>query len=69
MYGAICLCCHVCFMRHHDDGESLLIQFLQQFHHLHSGLAVEGTCWLIGKDDLWVGDECSCNGDTLFLTA
>ena len=45
------------------------MQFLQDLHHFHGGLAVQGTGRLVGQDDLRLGDESTGDGNTLLLSA
>ena len=51
-----------------DDGIALLMQFVKEAHDLHTGLRVERTCRLIGKQYTRIGHQGTCNGYTLALT-
>ena len=57
-------------VRDHDDGAAvLLIQAVEQLHHLGTHLRVEVTRRLVGKDDVRVADDGTCDGNTLALPA
>ena len=56
-------------VRHHHDGGSLLIQFAEQLHHLHTILGIEVTRRLIGKDDARFAHHGTGDGNPLLLTA
>ena len=53
-----------------DDGDVLLlVQALEELHHLDAGLGVQRARGLVGKDDLRAGDEGAGDGDALLLAA
>ena len=57
-------------VRDHDDGAAvLLVQAVEQLHHLGTHLRVEVTRRLVGKDDVRVADDGTCDGDALALPA
>ena len=61
---------YTALVRHHHDGHILLlVQLLEQLHHLHRGLRVQCARRLIGQDNLWTGDECSGYCHALFLSS
>lgn len=60
---------HFVFVGDDDDGFSLFIQSGQELHDLDSGLAIEGSCRLVGEYDGWIGDECSGYGYALLLSS
>ena len=51
------------------DGGSLLIQFAEQLHYLHTILGIEITRRLIGKDDARLAHHGTGDGNPLLLTA
>src|SRR3990167_2174662 len=59
----------ICLMRHEHDGAAGIVQFLENRHHLQSGLGVEVAGRLIGEDDLRIVDERPRDGDALLLSA
>ena len=70
MYNLVGFISHTALMSYHYDGHAiLLVQLLQQLHHLHRCLRVESSSGLIGQDNLWTGDECSGYCHTLFLSS
>ena len=60
---------HTAFVGHDDDGHARLVEVLQDLHHFDRGLAIEGSCWLVGQDDLRTGDEGTGDGHALLLSA
>ena len=44
-------------------------QILNEIHNFNSRFTVKVTGRLVGKNDAWVGYKCSCNTDSLLLTA
>ena len=70
MYYLVRLIRHAALVRHHDDGHTVvLVQLLQQLHHLHRSLRVQCARRLIGQNNLWMGDECSGYCHALFLSS
>ncbi len=61
--------CIVLGVRNHHDGGSLLVQFAEQLHHLHTILGIEVTRRLIGKDDARLAHHSTGDGNPLLLTA
>ena len=69
MYYLIGFVSHTTLMGYYHDGHSLvLVQLLEQLHHLDGGLGVEGTRRLVGQDNLGLGNQRSGNGHTLLLS-
>ena len=54
---------------YHDDGGAFFVELFEQVHHFHAVLGVEVTRWLVGKDNLVVGDDGTGNGDALLRSA
>ena len=61
--------CQLLVMSDDDEGlTELIAQVEEQLMLFLLVLRIKGTAWLIGKDDRWMVDEGTCNGDTLFLS-
>src|SRR5258708_35893802 len=56
-------------MRDHDDGDALVVEFLEHAHHLDGGLAVEVAGRFVGEEDLRLVDEGAGDGHALLLAA
>ena len=56
-------------VRHHYDRRSLLIQLGEQLHNLGTVLGIQVTGWLIGQDNLRVGNYRTGDRHTLLLTS
>lgn len=56
-------------VRHHYDRRSLLIQLGEQLHNLGTVLGIQVTRWLIGQDNLRVGNYRTGDSHTLLLTS
>ena len=54
---------------HERGGSALLPQCLQHAHHLQSAVSIQCGGRLVGKHDLRIADERSCNRDALLLSA
>ena len=66
----VCLIGYSAFMGYdHDSHAFLFVQFLQDLHHFHGRLAVQGSGRFVGQDNLGFGDEGAGNGYTLLLSA
>lgn len=52
----------------HDDSLALLVEIIEEGHHLHRIVSVEIPCWLITDDDSRIVDQGSSNTGTLYLT-
>lgn len=58
------------FVGYHDNGLMLFfVQLLEKCHHFHARLRVQSARWLVGKDNFWLGDEGTRNGNALLLSA
>ena len=53
----------------HDDGDALVVEFLEHAHDLDGGPAVEVAGRLVGEEDRGVVDERAGDGDALLLAA
>jgi len=57
-------------MGHHDNGFAQFVdQTAQQSENRVCCFAVEVASRLVGDDERWIGDDCSGDGDALFLAA
>ena len=55
-------------VRNHNDGGALLVKLEQKVHHLLAILGIQIARWLIGKDNLGIGNYCTGYSNTLLLT-
>ena len=70
VYHLVGLVGHAALMGYDHDGHAVaLVELLEQVHHLHAGLGVEGAGRFVGKYNLRFGDERTGYGHTLALTA
>ena len=53
---------------HHDGASVLLIQFVEEVHHLSTHLRVEVTGRFVGQDDFRISHDGTGDGHTLALT-
>ena len=60
---------HATFMGNYHYGLPFCIKLPEKLHDLHRGFAVQGTGGFVGQDNLWVGNQRPCYGNTLFLPA
>ena len=56
-------------MRDHDDGSAISVQFFEQAEDAITGLAIECTGRLVGKDEIRLIDNGSGYGDPLLLAS
>jgi hypothetical protein len=52
-----------------DDSFSLSRQILKQLHNLKSLEAIKSRCWLIKKNETWIGNKLYTNGCSLSLSS
>ena len=57
------------FMRHHDDGDAMIVQLLKNSHDFDAGAAIEISGRLISKQYFRFVDQGPRNRDTLLLPA
>ena len=60
---------HAAFVGDDDDGHARLVQVLEDLHHFDGGLTVQGSGGFVGQYDLRPGDEGTCDGHALLLSA
>src|SRR5690606_27698288 len=53
---------------HHQNGVPLIVDLLDQVHHLIVGLTVQGPCVLFGQEYLGLRGHGTGDGHTLFLS-
>ena len=56
-------------MCNHDYGSSITVQLAQEFEYFFAIRCIEVTGRFVSENQLGIGDNCSCHGDTLLLTA
>ncbi len=65
--------CRICFRKlgivGDHQNESVFRYLFEDIHDLNAGFRIKCTGRLIGKDDVGIGDQSSCDGDSLTLTA
>jgi len=54
---------------HQDGAAAAAGEFLEEVDDIATGLAIEGGGRFVGEDEFRIGDECSGDGDALFLAA
>ena len=69
MDGTLCLLSNVIVMGNQDDGIALCMEFMENIDDLLTGLGIQRTGRLIGKDQLRIGYNGTGNGHALLLTA
>ncbi len=70
VHNFVGLVCHTALVCYHNDGYSLFsVQLSKQLHHLDTCFRVECTRRFVGQNNLWVSNQCACNGYTLLLSA
>src|ERR1051326_4524089 len=66
----LCVSGDVLFMGDQNYGDAVfLVETAEQLHHLIALGTVEIACRLVGKNDVWLGDERPGNGDALLLAS
>ena len=53
---------------HHDRTAIILVQLMQDLHHLGAHLGIEVTGRLVGQNNLRIADDCPGNSHTLALS-
>ena len=60
---------HVQFVGDHDDGDALVVEFLEHAHDFDARLAVEVAGRLVGQQQRRLVDQRAGDGDALLLAA
>src|SRR5574344_1801707 len=68
-YDLVCLVGNSTFVRHHNNSHPILVQLFKDIHYLNRCFTVECAGRFIGQNNLRLRNQCSCNGNALFLTS
>lgn len=63
------LCQFLVVGNHHNRLRELFIQVRQRQHNTHAGFGIQIACRLVGKNNVRLGNQCTCNRRSLLLTA
>ena len=69
VHHALCKGSDVHVVGDHDDGAALLVQLLEQGHHLPAGLLIQRAGGLVGQQDRGVAHQRPGDGHALLLAA
>ena len=66
-YGAVSMLRHFRVVRDDDDGSSLTIQIIKDFHDVRAILGIQVPGRLVRQDNFRIIDQCPRNGYSLLL--